>query len=343
MWDDFISRQIKRTNRNILLAGAVLLGIIGSVIGVEWREVYNHVFGPFPAQAADLMAISNPDAPKRFYLKVQGQESFETGMKIVDADNKSNVRAQIVAIAIGKRLLLVKTAKDKGQLQFAGGLAAVPPEVESGVIRAAEAKYPQLKGAFLPYMLDEYGFWDQDAVIAAVAAVVFLGIGIILVGMSVFRQSRPDKHPLLAKLQQYGLVHDVRMQIDSEMRSEGGGERFGQLHMTSNWVVQAAAYRTHVMQVKDVLWAYPKIVKHYHSGIPTGKTYSAILRDAKGQSMEISGKKNSVPQFLQTVQRRMPWVMIGFSKELDALWTKQKPQFLQLMEERKAKLAMASR
>lgn len=340
MWDDFVSRQIKRTNRNIFLAGLVLLGIIGSIIGVTWRDVSNHVFGPFAAQAADLKAIYNPDGVKHYYLKVRGEKSFQTGMREVDSDNKSHVRAEIVALKVGDRLLLVKTAKDQRQLQFAGGLVEIPPIVQNDVIKATEAKFPEMKGAFLPYMLDEAGFWDQDAIICAIVTVVLIGVGLLLVGMSAFRVTRPERHPLLAKLQQYGLVHDVRMQIDSEMRAEGGGERFGPLHMTTNWVIQAAAYKTHVMKVKDVVWAYPKITKHYHNGIPTGKTYSAILRDAKGQSMEISGKKNSVPQFMQTVQRRMPWVLIGFTQELNALWTKEKSKFMQLMEERKANLAM---
>ena len=342
MSDDFISRQIKRTNRNILLVGLVLLGMMGCIIGVAWREVSNHVFGPFPVQAADLNAIYNPDAVKHFYVKVRGEKSFHTGMQEVDSDNKSHVRAEILALQVGKRLLLVKTTKDKGQLQFAGGLVQVPAEVQNGIVKATEAQYPEMKGAFLPYMLDENSFWDQDAIITTIVTVAVIGVGLLLVGMSVFRQTRPERHPLLAKLQQYGLVHDLRMQIDSEMRSEGGGERFGPLHMTTNWVIQATAYKTYVMQVKDMVWAYPKITKHYHNGIPTGKTYSAILRDSKGQSMEIRGKKNSVPQFMQTVQHRMPWVLIGFSQELDALWTKEKPQFMRLMEARKAKLSMAT-
>ncbi len=97
------------------------------------------------------------------------------------------------------------------------------------------------------------------------------------------------------------------------------------------------------MATRDVVWAYPKVTKHYHNGIPTGKTYSAIIRDSKGQSLEISGKKDSVPKLLESLQRRMPWVLVGFSKELEALWLKEKPKFFQLMEQRRASLAGASR
>jgi hypothetical protein len=127
------------------------------------------------------------------------------------------------------------------------------------------------------------------------------------------------------------------------MRSEGGGEQFGAMRITSNWLIHAAAYKSDVMASRDIIWAYPKVTKHYHNGIPTGTTYSAILRDSKGQSVEVSGKKDSVPKLLESVQRRMPWVLIGFSKELEALWLKEKQRFFQLIEERRAKLSPAMR
>ena len=165
----------------------------------------------------------------------------------------------------------------------------------------------------------------------------------MLIGIPAKRQLQPDSHPLLAQLAKYGGLQGVRMRLDSEVRSEGGGEKFGAMQITTNWLIQAAAYKTNVMATHDVVWAYPKITKHYHNGIPTGKTYSAIIRDSKGQSLEINGKKDSVPKMLESLQRRMPWVLIGFSKELEALWLKEKPKFVELMEQRRAKLAPATR
>jgi hypothetical protein len=96
------------------------------------------------------------------------------------------------------------------------------------------------------------------------------------------------------------------------------------------------------MATQDIVWAYPKVTKHYHNGIPTGKTYSAMVRDAKGHSMEVSGKKDSVPKLLESLKRRMPWILVGYTKELETLWQKQKPWFFQLMERRRAELPMAS-
>src|SRR5260370_24194321 len=153
---------------------------------------------------------------------------------------------------------------------------------------------------------------------------------------------RVEGNPLLTQLAKSGGLQDVRMRIDSEVSSEGGGEKFGAMRITTNWLIQASAYKTNVMATRDVVWAYPKVTKHYHSGIPTGKTYSAIIRDSKGQSVEISGKKDSVPKLLESLQRRMPCVVIGFSKELETLWLREKPKLLQLIEQTLAILAGAA-
>lgn len=342
MGEDFISRQIRRTNRNLLLMGAILLGIIGAMVTLTWRDVYNHLFGPFPTQPSELAAIPGPNSTQRYYLQVQGKESIPTGMQQFEGGSKQ-ASAQVVALVVGDRLLLVKMPMGADQLSFKGQLAAIPAALQTQVVRSWEQEHPEAKGAFLPYMLDATGIWDRDSVIVTIAGLIFTFAALYMIVLSLRRMSQPDSHPLLSKLQRYGLVNDIRMQIDSEMRSENGGERFGPMHFTKGWVIHATAYKTDLMQVRDVIWAYPKVTKHYTNGIPTGKSYSAIIRDTKGQSLEVSGKKDSVPQLLQSLQRRMPWLLVGYSKELDALWLKEKPKFFALAEQRRAKLAPAAR
>jgi len=343
MWDDFISRQIRRTNRNLFLFGIGIVIVLGLLLGAGWRDSYNFVFGPFPVESAELVSISNPNSPKHYFLKVKGEESFATGMQEVDAGNHDKVRAEIVALVVNKKLLLVKTPADNQQLEFTGTLAAVPPEIFNGVVQRWNEKHPDLKDAYLPFMLDATGFRKGDNLWVAAAGTGFGVLGLVLIGIPLRRQMRPESHPLLTQLAKYGGLQDVRMRIDSEVRSEGGGEKFGAMQITTNWLIQASAYKTNVMATRDVVWAYPKVTKHYHNGIPTGKTYSAIIRDSKGQSVEISGKKDSVPKLLESLQRRMPWVVIGFSKELEALWLNEKPKFNQLVEQRRANLAGATR
>jgi hypothetical protein len=342
MWDDFISRQVRRTNRNQFLFGIVVLAILGLCLAAAWRDTYNFVLGPFPIQSSDLVKIWNPDVPKRFFLKVEGEESFATGMREVDSDNRDKIRAEVVALVVDERLLLVKTPHDTPQIQFTGTLTVIPPQVFNGVVHEWDMKHPDRKGTFLPFMLDATGFRKADNLWAAGGAAVLGILGLVMVGIPLRRRLQPDKHPLLLQLAKYGSLQDVRMRIDTEMRAENGGEKFGAMQITTNWLINAAAYKTNAMATRDVVWAYPKVTKHYHNGIPTGTTYSAIIRDSKGQSLEVSGKKDSVPKLLESLQRRMPWVLMGFSKELETLWQKEKPKFFQLIEQRRAKLAPAT-
>jgi hypothetical protein len=126
------------------------------VVSFTWREAYNYLFGPFPVEASELAAIGNPDQPKRYYLKVQGDKSHTTGMQVVDRDNKENVRAVLVALLVGKKFLLVKTRADNHQLEFKGALVAMPPEVRSGAVQPMEEKYPELQGAFLAFQVGRH-------------------------------------------------------------------------------------------------------------------------------------------------------------------------------------------
>ncbi len=227
MWDDFISRQIRRTNRNLFLTGASILVFLGVLLAAGWRDTYNFVFGPFPVQSSELVSITNPDVPKRFFLKVQGEEYIATGMQEVDASNHDKVRAEIIALVVNKRLLLVKTPADNHQLQFTGTLTAVPAEVLHGAVRQWDEEHPDLKGAFLPFMLDATGFRKGDNLFLAIAGACFGVLGLVLIGIPLRRQLQPERHPLLTQLPKYGGLQDVRMRIDSEVRSEGGGREEG--------------------------------------------------------------------------------------------------------------------
>jgi hypothetical protein len=336
MRDDFITVQIRRTNRNILLIGIAIIAVVGAAVGACWRDTYNFVFGPFRVQNAELLRVGNPDFSHRYFVKVRGEHLFDTGFKEADNNNSEHILAEFLALEVDNHLLVVKSPVNKHELDYSGTLVAMPDLLQTEILKGGKKKNPQFDGLVLPYMLDaSASFRNQDNILAALGAAFFGGLGLLLFGISVWRRIHPDAHPLLKKLAQYGPAHDVRMRIDSELRSEGGGEKFGPLQLTTNWLIHAATYTTSVMAAPDVVWAYPKIVKHYHSGIPTGKTFSAIIRDSKGQSVEVSGKKDTIPLMLTALKRRLPSILIGYHQQLDHLWRKDRPQFLQLLQQQR--------
>lgn len=341
MWDNFVTRQMKRTNRNLLVTGVVLLAGVAALGGVYRRYLYNFALGPFAIQSSELVSISNPDAPQKYYVRVQGEKVLDTGMYMETQDSSKKMTARFYALSIGGRFLVVKAPPDKRQLSYAGALAPLPYELREGFISRTEAKYPDLLGAFLPFMLDATGFRDSNGILGALGGAAMLLLGLYVVWLYLQRTTNPEKHPLMRALAQYGQPNDVAMQIDSELRSEPKGEIAGDLRLTANWLIHATTFNTVLMQSRDILWAYQKVTKHYHNGIPTGKSYSTVIRDSRGQSAEVTGKKTTAPELVNTLQQRMPWIAAGFSKELEQLWKSNRTEFVQAVEKRRANLAAA--
>jgi uncharacterized protein DUF6709 len=341
MWDNFITRQMKRTNRNLLIAGVVLLaGAAGLTAGYR-RYLYNFVLGPFPIQTAELAAIQGPEEPQKYFLRVQGEKAYDTGVYLEVQDSSKKRTANFYALKVGERFLIVKASPGEKVTSYAGGLATLPYELRTGYIARSEAKNPALLGAFLPFMLDATGFRDSDGIMGVGAGAVMLLLGLYLTWLFVQRNTNPEKHPLMKSLEKYGTPNDVAMQIDSELRSEPASKVTGDLLVTKNWLIHASAFRTVLMQTREVIWAYQKITKHYHNGIPTGKSFSTVIRDSRGQTAEIQGKKKTAPDVVNALQQRMPWIISGFSKELEQAWKNDRAGLAQAVEKRRATLAAA--
>lgn len=343
--NDFLERQIGRTNRNFLLLGMFLVVSILGCASLMRRQLNNFVRGPFLVSVQELTAMENSPAPGKYFVTVQSQKRYATRMRVVEQGNESHVLARFAVLDLGERLLVARVTEDTGSLTLSGVVAPMPGEVQHSIVDAAVQRQPELRGAFLPYMLDTRGLRTRDNAVGVGLAAVALLLGLFVLGLSLQRQARPESHPLIKALSRYGNPEDFRMRIDSEIRSEGQGQIFGRgfskLRITSNWLVYTSPFTTRVMRAEDVLWGFQRIVKHYHNGIPTGKTYSVIIRDAQGQSMEVGGKKNTVPALIEALQRRLPWVLFGHTPELEKRWSKGKAQFIQELQDRRTKLAAA--
>ncbi len=348
MWDDFIGRQIRKTNRNLFLLGFLFLAMLAAGTAMNWRTVRNFMLGPFPVGAPQFGAGRGPDfqpipdpnskepPPDRFYFSVQGQQTFDTDTQIVESRHPNRVIGEVVALVMDKHVLLVKTPSyDSQQVRFKGTIAELPWDAKSHIEQEWYAKHPRSQGEVLPYVLDATGIWNSDRVIGAVTAAAFAGLTLYFMGLPLRRQLQPQNHPLLTTLAQYGPSQDVRMGIDSDLRSEGGGEKFGWLHITSNWLVNTSLFKTNVMATRDVAWTYEKVTRYRSYGITTAKLHTALIFDLKGQWMEITVKKDSVPKLMESMQRRMPWIVVGYSEELGQLWRKDKPKFSEMVEERR--------
>jgi hypothetical protein len=344
--NDFLGRQIARTNRNFLLLGLVLIASITGCAYLMRRQLDNFVRGPFPVSVQELTAMEKSAQPAKYFVTVQGQKRYATGMRVVEQGNEAHVLARFAVLDLGERLLVARVTEDAGSTTLSGVLTPMPFQVQRGIVDSAVQRQPELQDAFLPYVLDTAGLRTRDNVIGVALAGLGLLLGLFVLGLSLSRQTRPESHPVVKALSRYGNAEDFRMRVDSELSAEGESEVFGRglskLRITSNWLVYTTPFTTRIMRIEDVLWGFQRVVKHYHNGIPTGKTFSAVIRDAQGQSMEVGGKKDTVPALIESLQKRMPWALMGHTPELEKRWKSGRTHLIQELQERRTKLATAA-
>ncbi len=340
MFDDFLTRQIRRTNRNRILLGASLVAILAIVVWIYRRDAYNFALGPFPAEASELAGISSPDQVQKYFLKVRTDEAYVTGIAEFAQNNEKRVMANFFLLKAGERLLLVRAKGEEPRTEYTGTLVAMPPMVRDALVKDAKEKGPELRALVLPVLLDAERS-PRDEWIVTASGVVFFFVGVFFLGSGLYRSAKPEEHPARKALARYGDATGTAMQIESEMRNEGNGEKFGALQLTTNWVVWASAFDVKLTQMKDLVWAYQKVIRHYHTFIPVGKTFSVILCDRAGQKFEVQAKKDTAPAALASLQRRVPWIIFGHSADLERAWQKQRAELIAAVDKRRAEMSGA--
>lgn len=341
MFDDFLTRQIRRTNRNRILLGMSLVVLLAAIGGLFRREAYNFAFGPFRTDAAGLAGVWNPDQVPKYFLKVRAEQAYVTGIaEYSERVNEKRVEANFFLLQAGERLLLVRAKSEVPQTEYTGTLVAMPPQVLGALVKDAKEKGQELRAMVLPVMLDAEKS-PRDDWLAVAFGVFFFALGVLFLGSGLYRNAKPEEHPARKALARYGDPTGTAMQIESEFRNEGNGEKFGGLHLTTNWVVWASSFDVKLTQMKDLVWAYQKVIKHYHTFIPVGKTYSVILLDRAGQKFEVQAKKSSAPAALAALQRRVPWIIFGYSADLEKAWRKQRADLIAVVDKRRAEMSGA--
>ncbi len=336
MWQGYFGRQIRRANRNLLMANTLLLFGLLLVTGMSWRYLYNFFSGPFFVDANELVSVPNPNWLRKYFVNVHGERSISTGARQVTRKNGSEtVNAYYLALVVKDRLLLVKTPAADRATDFTGGLVDIPGDAQASIVARLEQKYPELKGRFLPMMLDATGFRDSGYWGLAICVPLFL-LAIWNLSKGLVRSSNPQAHPIAKALKRYGEPTVVAMRIESELRAEGMSGDPGSAYVTRSWFVYPTTYGVAIAQLGDIAWAYKKITRHSVNFIPTGKTYEVMVWDRSGKSISISGKQDRVELVLLSLAKRAPWVVFGFNKQLEQLWKKSRAEFLAAVDKRKA-------
>jgi len=350
MLDELFARQIRRTTRNGLIIGVFFLGITLASAWHYRNYLLSVMRGPAPVSDQQLATAAYPNPFLESFVKVHGSEIAKTGAREVARDSKSasggqnseRVIANIVALKVGDRYLLSKVPINEEGLDLGGELVEMPAEIRKIVITDHLAKHPELDRLIYPYLLDATKSRFSDPWALLMGSFFFL-LGAAFVARGIYHAAVPENDPVMKALRRYGDPGNISIEIAQELRVEGDREKFGSARVTSHWLVEMSSLKTAIVRLSDVLWAYPKVIKHYHNFIPTGKSYFIVVRDRAGQSVELSVKKDQQPIMLQSLSRRTPWAIYGFDKQLAKGWPKNRAELIQVVEQRKASVNSESK
>ncbi len=338
--DGFIERQVRRTNRNLLLINLAVLVSVGLVAYSQRGYLCNFFAGPTPLTIRDLNREAPARGDKGNFYKIDVTKSVDTGFQEVeqrvDRDSKAagseKVTAEYIAVPFQGRALLVRVHPTRRQGTFEGELIALGPEVRHNFLEPLIAQDPRYKGVFFPVLLDAIDY----------RAGGFFGISIgfvllILAGWNLrkwlVRQGDSAKHPLIASISLYGDPAALVPRIDTEVAASP--QTFKSVRLLPEWLLAPRFFRCDVFRLQEIVWVYPKVIRHYTYFIPTGKTHALVIHDSRGQSLEVlrGAKERLVKDLMSAIAQTVPGAVYGYSAELKRAWSKDRPGFLAAVNE----------
>ncbi|HLK06804.1 MAG TPA: DUF6709 family protein [Candidatus Angelobacter sp.] len=322
----WVENEARRANRNLLLVNGGILAIVILVIAGNYRYCANFVLGCQSISSAELAALASPEQRWRNFVSVSGTKSFNTeyrdvvnhmeGSRVVSTE----IKDEYILLRVGDKILLVKADPGKENLEYSGELVPTTDQVRSDLLGPLAAEDAELARAVLPFTLNAADYRSNGY--------TMLMIGLPLLALALWnclkamrRISEIQLSPVWKHLAVYGNAEQLSQQIEAELQP-AVIRKYGKLQIAQQWMVRRKTFSTWVSPVGDLVWVYKKVTKHSVNFIPTGKTYSVVLVGRHRQRIEEQMKEKAVNEMLADLAVRVPWVLFGFTKDLEKAWQK---------------------
>lgn len=340
MRSNFIYGIIRRSNLNRTVLAAIALVAVIAVMSAARNAYVNLFTGPYEKTPQDILAISDVKNVKEYYVTINGEEAIDTGFQRVTKlwGIIETGYASFIALVLEDRFLLVEISGDPTEAtEYTGALKLISPEYNREIISELEREVPELKGVFLPFMLDTSSFVFEVGSGLAVGVIVG-AVALVVLLYTLFGMSDGKNHPVMRALARFGDPEQMAESVAQEMELDHTVVQ-KQTHLTQRWLVYRRSSALDVTRFTDIAWIYSGVTQHRTNGIPTGKTFKAFIWDRHGKKIEIQGKKEAhVVEILDAVAKRAPWAIMGYTKDIEQIWNKDQAQILAAVDQRKQEL-----
>jgi hypothetical protein len=322
----WVENEARRANRNLLLVNGLIVAVLALVVAGNYRYCANFVLGCKPVSAAELAGIQSPEQQWHNFVTVTGTKSVSTGFQDIEKRTQNGqlvsteVKDEYFLLRVGEKILLVKAPPGKERLEYSGALEYTTNPVKEDLLRPLAAEDAELVRQILPFTLNAANYRSNGY------AMLIFGLPLLaLAGWNLWkamrRVSEIQSSPVWKHVAVYGNAEQLSQQIESELQP-AMIRKYGNLQLTSQWMVRRRMFSTWVSPIGDLVWIYKKVTKHSVNFIPTGKTYSVIMVGRHKQRTEEQMKELLVTALMLDLAARVPWVLFGFTKDLEKAWQK---------------------
>lgn len=241
-------------------------------------------------------------------------------------------RAEVMMDACSAYLNGQLTADEVPVLDVRGTITAMDSQEQSYYLDTAGGD-AQTESIMLPYYIDlnyigGHPFWMTGLMTAVGIFFVILGAASPVRAMTGAYQKK-----LLAKLKELG---DPELMAERVEQFCTTTEPVCGVRLGSELVFFQSGPRSVLLRPRELAWAYQSTTQHRTNGIATRKTYAAILRTMDGAQYSLPMPEQQVHQLLEAIQRTLPGVVLGYSKELEQAYKKNRELFARHWDEAQA-------
>lgn len=337
MQEEFILSQIKRSNKNLLLANSLILLTVILIMAFSYNYYYNFFLGPFRMDATSLMAIRDLKDQKQEYVTLRGSDIFHTGLQYIEetyekGSNKvigSKVTTDYLYLAVNDWLLVVKAAPGATDLFQTGVLTKMPADLKYellSILAQEGVSVGEFNQTVLPFMLDA----QSNKAIGYIGLFTLVPLFLFSV-WNLLRYGKwtsdPLEHPIYKKLEIYGIPEAVANGINEDIANTGV-PMTKKLIVSNSWLAKKSVFGLTLVPLQDALWMYKHITKQKINYIPAGNAYCLTIYLKNKKRIQLGMSQKNVDAAIELIQHKVPCIVCGYSDVLAYLWNKDFPGFL---------------
>lgn len=191
---------------------------------------------------------------------------------------------------------------------------------------------------FVPYVLKVDNIGELDDFTALFLALIFLvlffvGLGVLISGMRGSNLKALEKYCASKGNKEYEMQ---KIEQFYQMGTPVQGIRAG-----SDYFMAVSGTQINFAPADKLLWAYTHVVQHRTNFIPTGKTFSIIVKLSDGSQLSLPmDNQAACDQALNYIATNYPYLYIGYDDQFNRMFNKNRDEMIRLVRGRMGQQGM---